>query len=205
MEAVNKTVVALFALFFALASLASADTLYVSPPISVAPGHPISMGRDHRATQVGDIVNVVFNFSDTNSQSDTTSTSKNFSVGAGKGTGGTQGISVFNTINIPTNIAGQSGSNYTKTHTIAISFASSMMATVIDVLPSGTMAIAGDQLFLMNGSKQTVHITGIIRQEDIDPTDSILSTRVANAQARYDGNVPANNQGLIQKVMNFLF
>src|SRR5215469_3405084 len=100
-EAVNnKTAAAFFALFFAPASLASADTLYVSPPLSVAPGHPISMGRDHRATQVGDIVNVVFNFSSSNSQADTTSTSKNFSVGAGKGTGGTQGISVFNTVNI---------------------------------------------------------------------------------------------------------
>jgi len=202
---VNKTIALAFALVLALASLASADTLYVSPPVSVAPGHPLRLGADHRAQQVGDIVNVLFNFSSTNTQSDNTSTSKNFNVGAGKGAGATSGISLFNTINVPQSITGASGSNYTKSHAITISFQSAMMATVVDVLPSGTMAIAGDQQFIMNGSKQTIHITGIIRQEDIDSTDSILSTRVANAQARYDGNVPANNQGLIQKVMNFLF
>lgn len=190
-------------LVLAAGGFASADTLYVAPPVSIAPGHPLHLGADHRAQQVGDIVNVVFNFASTNSQSDTTATTKGFSAGANQGQNSS--IHLFNVINIPTSIAGNSANNYTKTHSTTVSFQSAMMATVVDVLPSGTMAIAGDQLFLMNGTSQKVHITGIIRQEDIDNTDSILSSRVANAQARYDGNVPVNNQGLIQKVMNFLF
>ncbi|HXP92940.1 MAG TPA: flagellar basal body L-ring protein FlgH [Candidatus Binatia bacterium] len=201
----NKTIALAFVFVLALASLANADTLYVSPPVSVAPGHPLRLGSDHRATQVGDIVNVVFNYSATNTLSDTTSISKNASIGAGKGAGSTSGISLFNTVTIPTTLNAQTGANTTKTHAITVSFQSAMMATVIDVLPSGTMAIAGDQQFIMNGSKQTVHITGIVRQEDIDFTDSIPSNRIANAQARYDGNVPANNQGVLQKIVNFLF
>lgn len=199
----NRIAAIVSVLVLTAAAAASADTLYVAPPVNIAPGHPLRLGADHRAQQVGDIVNVVFNFSSTNSQSDTTSTTKGFSGGASQNQN--TSIKLFNVINIPTNISGNTSNNYTKTHSTTVSFQSAMMATVVDVLPSGTMAIAGDQLFLMNGTSQKVHITGIIRQEDIDNTDSILSSRVANAQARYDGNVPANNQGLIQKVMNFLF
>lgn len=190
-------------LFTGIASAADADTLYVAPPVSVAPGHPLRLGPDHRAQQIGDVVNVVFNFSTTDSLSDTVSTSKGFSAGANQGTN--TGIKLFNVINIPTSIAGNSANNYSKTHSLTVSFATSMMATVIDVLPSGAMVIAGDQNLIVNGTAQKVHVTGIIRQEDIDSTDSIPSNRIANAQARYDGNTPANNQGILQKVFNFLF
>jgi flagellar L-ring protein precursor FlgH len=200
---VNRIVAFAAGLVLTAGNAALADTLYVAPPVSVAPGHPLRLGADHRAQQVGDIVNVVFDFSSTNTQSDATTTTKNFTGGASQGQSG--GIKLFNIINIPTTLSGNTSNGYTKTHSITVSFASQMMATVVDVLPSGTLAIAGDQMLLMNGTSQKIHITGIIRSEDIDNTDSILSNRVANVQARYDGNVAANNQGVIQKIMNFLF
>lgn len=190
-------------LFAALGAVARADTLYVAPPVAVAPGHPLRLGADHRAEQIGDIVNVVFNFSTTNSLSDTVSTSKGFNLGANQNTN--QSIKLFNVIQIPTSIGGNSSDNYSKTHSLTVSFATSMMATVIDVLPSGAMVIAGDQNLVVNGTGQKVHVTGVIRQEDIDNTDSIPSNRIANAQARYDGNTSAQNQGVLQKVFNFLF
>jgi len=202
---VNKTFILTLAIAATtgIPSFAGADTLYVAPPASIAPGHPLRLGADHRAQQVGDIVNVVFNFSATNAQSDTTSTTKNFSGGASQNQN--TGIKVFNVINIPTSISGNTSNGFTRTHAISNTFTSSMMATVVDVLPSGTLAIAGDQNVLINGIVQKIHVTGIIRQEDIDNTDSVPSTRIANVQTRFDGNVPANSSGLIQKIMNFLF
>jgi flagellar L-ring protein FlgH len=200
---VNKASALIAAFFVSFGAAASADTLYVAPPVSIAPGHPLSLGADHRAKQIGDIVNVTFNFSATDSLSDTVSTTKGFNVGANQNTN--QAIKLFNVINIPTAIAGSSGSNYSSTHSITTSFQTSMMATVIDVLPSGALVIAGDQNLVVNGTGQKVHVTGIIRPEDISNADSVPSTAIANVQATYDGNFKEKNQGLIQKVLNFLF
>ena len=57
----------------------------------------------------------------------------------------------------------------------------------------------------MNGQRQTLHITGLVRTEDIDSTDSVLSTRVANVQASFTGNFQEKHKGLLQKILDFLF
>jgi flagellar L-ring protein precursor FlgH len=203
MEAMNKALVLTAAVLMSLGASASADTLYVAPPASLAPGHPLHLGPDHRAQQVGDVINVTFVFSASNSLADTVTTTKGFNAGANQGAN--TPIKLFNIVNIPTSISGTSGSNYSSTHTITTSFQTSMMATVIDVLPSGALVIAGDQNLVVNGTGQKVHVTGVVRPEDIDNTDSVPSTRIANVQARYDANFQEKNSGLIQRVMQFLF
>ena len=79
-----------------------------------------------------------------------------------------------------------------------------MMATVTDVLPSGALALAGDQGVVVNGRRQTLHITGYIRPEDLDQTDAVLSSRVANVQATFYGD-NQKHKGIIQQILNFLF
>jgi flagellar basal body L-ring protein FlgH len=44
-----------------------------------------------------------------------------------------------------------------------------------------------------------------VRPEDIDSTDSVLSTRVANVEAKFDGNFQEKHKGLIQKILDFIF
>jgi flagellar L-ring protein precursor FlgH len=80
-----------------------------------------------------------------------------------------------------------------------------MEAQVTSILPSGALTIAGDQLLSVNGQQQTLHITGTVRPEDIDNTDSVLSTRVANVQAMFTGNFQDKHKGLIQRILDVLF
>jgi flagellar L-ring protein precursor FlgH len=80
-----------------------------------------------------------------------------------------------------------------------------MEAQVTDILPSGALRLAGDQLLSVNGQKQTLHVTGIVRPEDIDSTDTVLSSRVANVQAEFSGNFQEKHKGLVQKILDFLF
>jgi flagellar L-ring protein precursor FlgH len=183
--------------------IAQADTLYVAPPNNVEAGRPLRLGPDHRAGQVGDIVNVVFAFAATDSESDTTTTTKGFNAGAQQGTN--SAIKLFNIINIPTSITGSSGDNYTRTHAISNTFSTTMMATVVSVLPSGALVIAGDQLLNVNGVANKMHVTGVVRTEDIDNTDSVPSNRIANVQARFTGNFSEGRPGIVQRLMNFLF
>jgi flagellar basal body L-ring protein FlgH len=49
-------------------------------------------------------------------------------------------------------------------------------------------------------------VTGTIRQEDIDNTDSVLSSLVANIDAKFSGiDTQEHNKGILQKIVGFLF
>lgn len=189
-------------------SAAMADTLYVAPPPAVGPGHPLRLGPDHRAAQIGDLLHVQFNFAVQSNSTDVSTNAKNFSVGSSNGSGGagTSGIRLLGgLINVPTSLGGNTGSQSSRTENGATTFVSDMMATVVNVLPSGVLQIAGDQRMVVNGQTQTLHITGFVRPEDIDTTDTVLSSRVADVEGSFNGNFQQKKVGIIRKILNWLF
>jgi flagellar L-ring protein precursor FlgH len=177
--------------FFACSLAASADTLYQAAPPPAGPGHPLRLGPDHRASQIGDLVYIIFDFNDTNSHSATYQSSKQ------------AGFSLTGIFHIPA-LSGQTSAQSSKQAAGSDSFVSTMMATVTDVLPSGVLAVAGDQGVVINGRNQTLHITGFIRPEDLDFNDAVLSSRVANVHATFNGDNP-KGKGLLQRILEFLF
>ena len=188
---IRKLTVAVALAFLACALAARADTLYQSAPPPAGPGHPLRLSPDHRASQIGDLVYIIFDFNDSNSHTANYTSSK------------AAGFSLTGLFHIPAINAGTNASS-AKSATGADSFISTMMATVTDVLPSGVMKVAGDQGVVINGRNQTLHITGFIRPEDLDQTDAILSSRVANVQANFNGDNP-KGKGLVQRILEFLF
>jgi flagellar L-ring protein precursor FlgH len=180
---------------------AAADTLYQAAPPPAAPGHPMHLGADHKAQQVGDLVQVVFNFAVNSTSSDVSSVNNSYNLGLGQGTG----LANVSLLRLGAGLQGGRQTQSSKTQAGTNTFVSTMEAQVTDVLPSGALRIAGDQLLSVNGERQTLHITGLVRPEDIDGTDSVLSTRVANVQAAFSGNFQEKHKGLLQKVLDFLF
>jgi flagellar L-ring protein precursor FlgH len=190
------------AAILALAAPAAADTLYVAGPPPAAPGHPMHLGADHRATQIGDLVHIVFNFNGSANNSDTATTANTYTNTINGGTG------LFNLpiLRMTGGLGASSATNLAKTQTIVQTFTSSMTAVVTNVLPSGALQVAGDQKLTINGIPQALHVTGTIRQEDIDNTDSILSSNVANIDAKFSGiDTQERNKGILQKIIGFLF
>jgi flagellar L-ring protein precursor FlgH len=185
----------------AFAVPASADTLYVAAPPPAAPGHPMRLGADQKANQVGDLVLVTFNFNVNSTSSAVTSVSNGYTLGLNPGTG----LANLPLVRIGAGLSGTRSNTDSKTQTGQNTFTSTMEATVTNVLPSGALAIAGDQKLIVNGQQQVLHITGIIRPQDIDSTNSVLSDHVANVTATFNGNFQDKNQGLIRKILNFLF
>jgi flagellar L-ring protein precursor FlgH len=186
----------------ALAGPAAADTLYVAGPPAAAPGHPMHLGADHRASQVGDLVHIVFNFNGSANNSDAATTANTYSNTIAGGTG------LFNLpiLRLPGSLGAGSTTNLAKTQTIVQTFTSSMTAVVTNVLPSGAMQVAGDQKLTINGVPQALHVTGTIRGEDIDNTDSVLSSLVANIDAKFSGiDTQEKNRGILQKIIGFFF
>ena len=196
-----KRLALIVAIIAASPALASADTLYVAPPVSTAPGHPIRLMGDHKAAQVGDLVSVQFNFSVTSSSTDVVNSTKSYNVGMDPGTGN----AALSFLRFPTSIGGGTGTQSNHTKNGSNVFQSMMMAQVTGVEPSGALDIAGDQKLIVNGQTQTLHVTGIVRPEDIDATDTVLSTRIANVQANFNGNFQEKSQGLIRRILDVLF
>jgi len=192
----------ILALVTGLAVPAAADTLYQAAPPPAAPGHPLRLGPDHRAQQVGDLVQVIFNFSVTSASQNASNVNNSYQAGGGAGSG------IFNLplVRLTSNLTASRQSSQNRSDVGSNSFVTSMEAQVTDILPSGALRIAGDQALVVDGQKQTLHVTGLIRPEDIDNTDTVLSTRVADVHATFDGKyTEARHPGILSKIVHWLF
>lgn len=180
---------------------AKADTLYSAPTNYVASGHPLHLESDHRATQIGDLVAVLFNFNVSAASNASNEQSKAFKL-AIPGASGNAGLLFF--VN-PTTASGGSSSSSSKKKADSSSFSTTMMSSVVGILPSGAMVIRGKQNVVVDGQKRSLEVEGTIRYEDVDETDTVLSTRIADVSAKFDGDNKNDHKGLIQKVLDVLF
>jgi flagellar L-ring protein precursor FlgH len=71
-------------------------------------------------------------------------------------------------------------------------FAAVVTARVIQVLSNGDLVLEGAREIDINGDRQVVVLTGLVRQADISPNNVVLSTSIAQLRIRYYG------QGLIK-------
>lgn len=195
-----RTLLAALALLALAPVAASADSLYQAPPPPAAPGHPLHLMNDHRAAQIGDLVYVQFDIADANSHTNNYSSTKSASVSAGNGTG----IFGIPLVRLNNGVSGQTAASVAQSATGADAFNATMMATVTSVMPSGALQISGDQGMTVNGRQQTLHITGTVRPEDIDSTDTVLASRVANVQGTFKGD-DQKSKGLLSRILSWLF
>ena len=85
------------------------------------------------------------------------------------------------------------------------SLSGDITVTVVERLPNGNLRIAGEKWVTLNQGQEFIRLAGIIRPDDIDPDNSLLSTRIANAQITYSSKgvlAAANKMGLIARFFN---
>lgn len=186
----------------AVATPVAADTLYVAGPPPAAPGHPLRLGADHRAGQVGDILQVVFNFSASTSATTAQSQANTYNSTISPGTG----LANLPLLRLGLGLGANSAVGLNANQALTQAFTSQMAVVVTNVLPSGALVIAGDEKLIVNNEPQTLHVTGVVRPDDITNADTVLSTQVANVEAKFNGldNIQ-KSKGLLQKIVQFLF
>lgn len=64
----------------------------------------------------------------------------------------------------------------------------SLTVTVTEVLPNGYLKVRGEKRIGMNGGNEYVKIAGIVRPADIDTSNTIDSTKIADATLIYVGD-----------------
>jgi flagellar L-ring protein FlgH len=67
-------------------------------------------------------------------------------------------------------------------------FTANVSAVVTQVNPSGTLSIKGNRQVQINGENDTIHLSGVVRPQDIDSNDSIPSSQVADLEVSISGS-----------------
>ena len=180
-----------------LAPVVSAESLWNNPN-----GQPTkNLFADHRATGIGDIVTIVISESTTTSATRSSSNEKSGSVKLGAG------IGIFDFLQA----ASAGGSDKFSAKGSAASsnrVAGNVTVTVVDITPGGNFILEGTQSIWQNKNEHKIVFRGTCRPEDISSSNTILSTRVADATVRFDGKGPLNakqRQGILTQIFNILF
>ena len=77
--------------------------------------------------------------------------------------------------------------------------------TVTEVMPNGTLQVAGEKWIRLNQGDEYIRIAGILRPEDITPDNIVSSLRLANSQIAYSGTgtlSDANEAGWLTRFFN---
>lgn len=80
-------------------------------------------------------------------------------------------------------------------------------ATVDAVEPNGDLDISGEQLLHINGERTLIKVRGRARTADFGAGNSILSSRLANAQIDYDGSGFVSRSakpGIVTRIFSWL-
>jgi len=148
---------------------------------------------DLKAMHVNDVVTVTITEKTAQSSTGKKSLDKESSsnLGAGITTAGGGGVvgTVAKNLNTVGNIGFEAGSTNTfagtGTNTRNESFNTTISARIIKVLNNGNYFIEGSRELLINGEKQLVQISGVIRPYDIDQYNNVDSKYIADAKILY--------------------
>lgn len=152
---------------------------------------------DRKAMKVNDIVRVVISETATSSSSSSKSLSKNQQDNLGGGVIASPGANLNPQM---TSIAGRangfldigltSSSNYSFSGTgkgsRQESFTTTISARVIKVMANGTYFIDGTREIMIDGEKQIIRVSGVIRADDIAKDNSISSAYISDAKIVYE-------------------
>ncbi len=150
---------------------------------------------DKKAMRVNDIVTVVIDentFQSSQGNKKITDSSIN-NMGGGIFTGSSTGgvsSSIAKTMNGLTDIGFKTNSNSnfsgSGTQSRNEKFSTTISARVVKILNNGNYFIDGSRALLLNGTKQMIRITGVIRPYDIDQSNTINSQYMADAKIHYE-------------------
>lgn len=162
-------------------------------------GHEVLLYQDHNANRIGDILTVRLEEATQGEKQSKMKTNKVTTNNTNNGSGTTSGGNIAPIIlseplsRLITNTGSDLGfdgkgetNEYNKLHgTISV--------TVMRVLSNGNLIVQGESWITINQGREYVRLSGILRPEDIDPTNTVSSQRLANARINYSGSGQVGN------------
>ena len=168
-------------------------------------GQGQSLFTDIKANQVGDVLTVIISEQSRGSnqiQSKTTKSSKH-DVQGGPGLGTLNFLPLFGVSGETKSTHDGKGQNIRNG-----SLSARMSVTVVAVRNNGDLVIEGSRIVSISGDRETINLSGIVRQRDVTPGNTIESYLIADAEISYTGKGAASagsRPGFITRFFNWLF
>lgn len=197
---------------------ASRPTYYSPPPPQngaiFQAGYEVSLYEDMRARRIGDILTIILTEKTNASKQAATNTAKDTSVDVASPTlfgrelkfdlprpfnPSAQNATLGTSLNSSNSFKGEGDSAQSN------SLTGSITVTVAEVLPNGNLFVKGQKRLTINQGDEYVQFSGIVRTADINPDNSVLSTKVADANIAYIGDgmmADVNSQGWLARFFN---
>jgi len=67
------------------------------------------------------------------------------------------------------------------------SLTGSVAVAVVEVMPNGNLVLRGEKQLALTEGSEIIQVAGIIRPDDVSPSNTVQSKRLANAQIAYRG------------------
>ncbi len=83
-----------------------------------------------------------------------------------------------------------------------------MSVTVVAVRQNGDLVLQGTRVIGISGDKETITLSGVVRQKDIRSDNTIASHLIADAEVVYTGKGATNvgsRPGLVTRILNWIF
>ena len=142
--------------------------------------------RDVRASQVDDLLTIVVAEQASAVTSGTTKTSRTTSAKSGV----TAAAGLTRPLGSLANLMGVSGDQQlagegaTSRNT---TLKTTVTARVVNVLPNGTLVVEAAKDIQINSERQTITLRGMVRPQDIDNSNAVLSDRLGQLEVRVNG------------------
>jgi len=156
----------------------------------------ISLYNDNKAARVGDIITILLVEQTNAAKSASTTTKKDNNLDVANPTilgsafsGSVPGVLPFGGVNRGLDASLSSTKTFNGEGDSAQSnkMTGTVSAIVVKRLQNGNLVVSGKKRITINNGDEYLHITGVVRPKDISSTNTIQSTKIANAEIAYSG------------------
>lgn len=146
----------------------------------------INLFSDRKALRVGDIITVVLQERTSSKKSSNIGVKKDNEVSQNAGTvfGVTPGLG---NMGLGMDVTGEREFKGEADTDQSNQLTGNITVTVVEVYPNGTLSIRGEKWMTLNRGDEYIRVSGLVRPDDVTPSNTVMSTKIANAHITYSG------------------
>ncbi|MEM7432318.1 MAG: flagellar basal body L-ring protein FlgH [Pseudomonadota bacterium] len=202
-------------------SLIGIEEVSYAPPMPVPPEQlpatdgavyrangDVRLFEDFKAGRVGDILTVKLVENTNASKNAATSVAKSTEATIANPTAFGVTPTYDGTPMFEGSLSGDSTFDGSGTSTQSNSLVGDITVTVVERLANGNLVIRGEKWVTLNQGREFIQLSGIVRPRDIGTDNTLMSTRIANAQISYSSKgvlADANRMGFVARFFNSIF
>ncbi len=141
---------------------------------------------DGRAYRVGDIITIELQENTQSSKSASTTVDKTNDTNVSAGTAFGREVALFGNP-LSASLSSDNAFDSEGTSDMSNSLNGNITVTVHEVRPNGTLLVRGEKWLTLNQGDEYLRISGIVRPQDIDESNTVVSTKLADARISYSG------------------